>query len=220
MTLVDIERLNSAKVSLMARAKSLTLILTFFFASAIKSHAGFGFKLDGSLDKEAISKSYFEGDFGRVLPPLETYRLSFPSTATREDSIFVYKYLSVIYAADSSTKAKAESYMVQLVKLMPTIELIDLYISDNIQAIFKNVKENYLKQQKYVREHDIYGHPSDPPKPNRESNSSPESAKVGKSSNAIWWTAGGVAAAAIAGGIIYFVLNDEKPSEDRYKVKP
>lgn len=201
----------------MAQMKIFSVALVLALA-ATNGFCGFGFKLDGSLDKESISKSYFEGDFGRVLPPLEMYRQSFPATATREDSIFVFKYLSVIYAADSSTKAKAESYMVQLVKLMPTIELIDLYISDNIQAIFKNVKENYLKQQKYVREHDIYGHPNDP-----KTSSKPTGQNVAVSSgsnNAIWWTAGGLAAAAVAGGIIYIVLNDGKSSEDRYKVKP
>lgn len=47
--------------------------------------------------------------------------------------------------------------MVQLLRLMPTIELVDLYISDNIHAIFKDVKQKYLEQQKYVREHDSFG---------------------------------------------------------------
>jgi hypothetical protein len=63
------------------------------------------------------------------------YRQTFPASSTREDSIFVFKYLSVIYAADSTTRLKAESYMVQHLRLMPTIELVDLYISDNIHAI-------------------------------------------------------------------------------------
>lgn len=168
--------------------------------------AAFGFKLDGTLDKEAISHAYFEGEFHRVLPPLETYRQSFPATATREDSIFVFKYLSVIYAADSSTRGKAESYMVQLIKLMPTIELLDLYISDNIQAIFNNVRQNFIKQQQYVRQHDQYGRPI------------PDSGKASpRRSRGKWigWAMGGVGTAAAAAGVYYVLSDDPKPKVDR-----
>lgn len=43
-------------------------------SSTASCHAAFGFKLDGSLDKPAISKAYFESDFARILPPLEAWR--------------------------------------------------------------------------------------------------------------------------------------------------
>lgn len=180
---------------------------TLFLAVAILSlpsvvQAAFGWKLDGTLDKPAISHSYFEGEFARILPPLETYRQNFPKSATKEDSIFVYKYLSVIYASDPSTKAKAESYMVQLIKLMPTIELIDLYISDNIESIFKNVKEKYEQQQEYVTKHDEFGHE----KPNEKTPS--ENPKG--NGHAIWWVAGGVGIAAVVGTVTYFAL-EPKP---------
>ncbi len=123
-------------ISKILNACILSLVLSYaFFPTA--AHAGFGFNIDGTLDKKAISHAYFEGEFSRILPPLETFRQSYPNPS-KDDQIFVYKYLSVIYAADSSTRKKAECYMIQLVKLMPTIELIDLYISDNIEAIFKN----------------------------------------------------------------------------------
>lgn len=170
---------------------------------AFDCFGAFGFKLDGTLDKEAISHAYFEGEFSRVLPPLEMYRQSIPANATREDSIFVYKYLSVIYAADSTTRPKAESFMVQLIKLMPTIELIDLYISDNIQAIFKNVKSEYLKQQEYVRDHDEYGHPKNSPEKT--------ALKSDRKNNSVWWFAGSVGAAAAIGTVVYFYNPDEEP---------
>jgi hypothetical protein len=175
-------------------------------------NAAFGFKMDGTLDKEAISHAYFEGEFHRVLPPLETYRQSFPVTATREDSIFVFKYLSVIYAADSSTRAKAESYMVQLLKLMPTIELIDLYISDNIQAIFKNVKNEFLQQQEYVRGHDQYG---------RASKDSTQVKPAGKSASRkwIWWSVAGIGAATSA-GVTYYLVTSRNEAGDEYDIKP
>jgi hypothetical protein len=186
--------------------------------SATAADAAFGFKLDGTLDKTAISKAYFEGDFHRILPPLEAWRTS-RATKSREDSIFVYKYLSVIYAAEPATQKKAESYMVQLLKLMPTIELVDMYISDNIEAIFKDVQGKFLSQQKYVREHDELGNPivdsSTAPK-----HSPPVVTIQREPSHAwVWWTLGGLGAAATA-TTIYFVANDDKPTTKSTDIKP
>ncbi len=180
----------------------LVFLVILFLCFTPQAHASFGFKLDGTLDKAAISHAYFEGEFARILPPLETYRQSFPKSATRDDSVFVYKYLSVIYAADPNTKTKAESYMVQLIKLMPTIELIDLYISDNIEAIFKNVKESYEHQQEYVKDHDELGHV--------KSDKKTISEKHNGNGHAIWWLAGGVGVAAAVGTVAYFAL-EPKP---------
>lgn len=199
------------KISRTLRGFAFSLVLAFAIAPAA-ALAGFGFKWDGTLDKEAISHAYFEGEFSRILPPLEMYRQSFPVTATREDSIFVFKYLSVIYAADAATRAKAESYMVQLLKQMPTIELIDLYISDNIQAIFKNVKNEFLKQQKYVRDHDEYG---------RTTKDSVQvgSAKKSSSRKWIWWSVAGIGAATSV-GVTYYLVTNRKDSGDEYDIKP
>ena len=185
------------------------------FSMPLQAKTAFGFKFDGTLDKDAISKSYFEGDFSRILPPLETYRQAFPKTATKDDSIFVYKYLSVIYAADPSTRKKAESYMVQLLKLTPTIELLDMYISDQISAIFNGVRSDFERQQKYVREHDIYGHNAAD-----TARAAPMTGGTGKKSSKAWigWTAAGVGAAAIVGTTIYLINDTESPT--RYSLKP
>ncbi|MDB5104152.1 MAG: hypothetical protein JWP91_1841 [Fibrobacteres bacterium] len=187
-------------------------VFPMFMVSFVPSaDAAFGFKLDGTLDKEAISHSYFEGEFSQVLLPLETYRESFPSYATKEDSIFVYKYLSVIYAADPSTRNKGESCMVQLLKMKPTIELIDLYISDNIASIFKDVKQKYLEQQKYIREHDLLGNSKRPDEiPTRNHHSS----------KWIWWTVGGVGTVAIATTVFFVIEKDGAGSQTSSDFKP
>lgn len=106
------------------------------------AHALKGINADGSLDKTVISKAYFEGEFWTVINALEAFRKS-GVPATREDSVYAFKYLSVVYAADPETRKKAESYMYQLIKMMPTIDLLDLYISDNIESIFQKVKSDY-----------------------------------------------------------------------------
>ncbi len=183
------------------------------------ANASFGFKFDGTLDKSAISKAYFEGDFHRILPPLETWRTS-RATKSRDDSIFVYKYLSVIYAADSTTMNKAESFMVQLIKLMPTIELVDMYISDNIEAIFKNVQEKYLKQQHYVRHHDELGRTlQDSTTVNEKEDPRIAKYKQERPSKWIWWTVGGVGmAVAVSGG--YYVLHGAPSSSKTKSFEP
>lgn len=173
--------------------------------------ASFGFKLDGTLDKPTISKAYFEGDFERIKWPLEEYLQHFPASATKEDSIFVYKYLSVIYAADSSTRNKGESCMVQLIKMKPTIELIDLYISDNIAAIFKDVKQTYLHQQQYIREHDVLG--------NEKKDTVAGVTPATHYNEWIWWTLGGVGTAAIA-TTLYFAVSDKPASNVSSDIKP
>jgi hypothetical protein len=177
------------------------------------SHAAFGFKLDGTLDKDAISHAYFEGEFSRVLPPLEMYRQSFPASSTKDDSIFVYKYLSVIYAADPSTRNKGESCMVQLIKMKPTIELIDLYISDNIAAIFKDVKQNYLHQQQYVREHDLLGN-------EKTDTTVAKAPPKARSHKWIWWTASAVSVAAIATTAVVLLDDESSPQKSFEPIKP
>ena len=173
--------------------------------------AGFGFKRDGTLNKDAIDSAYFEGEFYRIRPPLEAYSRSFPSNATRDDSIYVYKFLSVLYAADSTKRAKAENYMVQLLKLNSSIELVDMYIPDEIEAMFKNVKASYLKQQQYMREYDRLGNKKQG-STSRDSIPRVKTQAVSTSKKAsrtwMWWTAGGVGlAAAVAAG--YYLLHED-----------
>lgn len=101
-----------------------------------------GINPDGSLDKPAISKAYFEGEFQTVIDALEAFRRS-GKAASREDSIYTFKYLGVVYAAEPATRLKAESYMYQLIRMAPKIDLLDLYISDTIHGIFLKVKGDY-----------------------------------------------------------------------------
>jgi hypothetical protein len=103
---------------------------------------------DDSLNKAAISKAYFEGEFWTVITGLEEFRKKGLASASRDDSVYTYKYLSVVYAAEPSTRQKAESFMYLLLKMMPTIDLLDLYISDNIEAIFLKVRSDFDRMQK------------------------------------------------------------------------
>lgn len=129
----------SIRLATLASMASLLVLLAASPALAVK-----GVNPDGSLDKPTVSKAYFEGEFWTVINALEAFRKS-GYKMNRDDSIYTFKYLSVVYAAEPASRLKAESYMHQLLRMMPTIDLLDLYISDHIQSIFAKVKSDYEK---------------------------------------------------------------------------
>lgn len=175
--------------------------------------ASFGFNLDGSLDRGTISKAYFEGDFSRILPPLETWRQGIAENKTREDSIFVFKYLSVIYAANPATKEKSRSFMFQLLSLAPTIEILDMYASDEIERAFRDVKKEFKERNAYVSTHDHLGNER---RKTPETGQATSEKKDSKFQKWIWWGVGGIGMAAVAVGA-YFLLSEEPPAEKSFE---
>jgi hypothetical protein len=178
----------------------ILLALVVFLGAPSEAHAAFGFRLDGTLDKSAISNAYFESDFERIVLPLERWRLGKSDNKTREDSIFVFKYLSVIYAADSTTREKSKSFMFQLLNLAPTIEILDMYASDEIERMFRSVKQEYRERKEYMSTHDSLGQE----KPRVEAQK-PEATqlKAHKSSKWVWWALGGAGLAMAVGATYY-----------------
>lgn len=193
------------------------LLLSVILLSPFKSFAAFGFKPDGTLNKEAISHAYFEGDFRRILPPLEAFRLSL-AQKTRDDSIYVFKYLSVIYAADSTTKEKSKSYMFQLISLAPAIEIMDLYVSDQIEVMFKSVKAQYQERQQYMGQHDLLGKEKGKPLTPLQTQATARKPKA-HSSKWVWLTVGGVGVAA-AVATSYYALYEDPPQDEVKGFKP
>jgi hypothetical protein len=167
-----------------------------------------GITPEGLIDREKITEFYFDGDFQKVMHALEHFRKNNPNAA-KDDRIFMFKYLSVVYAANPDTRDKAESYMYQLLKMVPTATLIDMYISDSIKAIFKNVKEEYQARMQYLDskkstepdQKQVSAEP--PPSPKTGADKDPSPGKNGRSKKWIWWTVGGV---TVAGAVTAFVL--------------
>ncbi len=196
------------------------------------AHAVKGVNADGTLDKKVVSQAYFEGEFWTVITALETFRKS-GVKCTREDSVYTFKYLSVIYAADATTRNKAESYMYQLLKMMPTIDLLDLYISDNIESIFKKVKNDYDRIEK-IRPEGIAANPpqgpdssksraqaasapaknSSPPDETAQANSATPQPQEGKSKSGIkpWVPITIAGVGVVAASVTYLVLSQSNSS--------
>jgi hypothetical protein len=173
-------------------------------------YASFGFQLDGTLDKPAISKAYFESDFERIVLPLETWRQGIADNKTREDSIFAFKYLSVIYAANAATREKSKSFMFQLLTLAPTIEIIDMYASDEIERIFRSVKQEIKERKAYISTHDSLGY--EKPKPDAQTTTIGNS-KKSFPSTWMWWAAGGVGLVVVAGATYFLGEPDHETTK-------
>lgn len=196
----------------MPRKNPLVMLLGILIL-APRAFAAFGFNLDGTLDKAIISKAYFEGDFNRIIPPLEAWRQGIAENKTRDDSIFVFKYLSVIYAANPSTKERSRSFMFQLLTLAPTIEILDMYASDEIERAFHAVKQEFKERNEYISTHDHLG--KERPK---HAPSTPATANPRESQKWVWWAVGGVGAIAIV-VVSYYALHmdSDKPAETNFK---
>ncbi len=183
---------------------------------APRAFAAFGFNLDGTLDKPAISKAYFESDFVRIVLPLETWRQGVADNKTSEDSIFVFKYLSVIYAANPATKEKSRSFMFMLLTLAPTIEILDMYASDEIELMFRSVKREFKERNDYLSTHDHLGKEKTKDVP-QQSVSPATKAPETKSSKWVWWTAGGIGLAATAIGT-YILLEPNATEGNKHVI--
>lgn len=217
------------------------LALVAVFTAPEISHSApspFGIRRDGKLDQPAISKAYKESDWDQVTTALEGYlRRHGDSKVSPEERIFAYKYLGVIYAADSLSRTKAESYFTRLLNLSPKVAIVDLFPSKRVNDLFREMKREHEERLQYTQEFDTYGRESDPVigGKNRENSNANNAVKsdsmptlasrerspqpiparntretqIKSKSNAwVWWTVG-IAAAAGAGAGAYYLTSQD-----------
>ncbi len=99
-------------------------------------------KKSAVLDKKTVEELYHGGDFDQLIALLENMRRD-RRIRDKEDSIFIYKYLGVVYGADMGTRRKAESFLYQMLKLDPRQDLEDLEVGDAILDMFREVRKRY-----------------------------------------------------------------------------
>lgn len=173
------------------------LILTVFLA--VSAHAGFGLNPDGTLDTAAIRQAYIESDFDNIKALLETRATDKANPLSRDEKVFAYKYLGVLYAAEIA-KVRAENYFNRLLELSPQIELLDMYTSPSIQDMFLKVKNDFQARSDYARNYDALGNPISKSKRERSADSGDKKGLRPW----VYWTAGAVAVGAGVG--TYFLL--------------
>jgi hypothetical protein len=150
-----------------------------------------------ALDQGRIHHYYNEGDFDHVVAVIDSFTNSH-KIYSHDDSIFIAKHLSVVYAANPATREKGKGYMYRLLDLMPSAKIVDMFVSDEIDRIFEKVREEYGVRDEMMSKQ----------KPETKSSLKP-----------VYWIAGGVAFAAISGTVIYY-MNSDPPKDKVYGLPP
>jgi hypothetical protein len=154
----------------------------------------------GRLDTTGIHKSYLEGDFDHAIDMLET-ALKYDGVKTHEDSVFAYKHLGVMYTAKYETREVGKKYMYQLLMIEPTARIMDMYASDMIYMIFKNIQEEVeisRGKPRYAAEG-----------PGTDTTHRREPPPKSKKRTWPYWAAGAAVAGVGLGFTAYFLLDEE-----------
>ncbi len=157
------------------------------------------------LPQKEIRNAYSDGDFDGVIVAIDSFTQAHQSFS-RNDSVFIAKYLAVIYTANPLTREKGKHYMFRLLDLQPSAKIVDMFASDEILRIFENVKEEFLVRRETLKE-DKLG----------ESGSQPPAMRKKGVSHPLYWIAGGITVAALGGTAIY-LLQPEKSSDKVYEL--
>lgn len=94
------------------------------------------------LNQIAIHYQYNDGDFPAVITAIDEFTRAHKSYS-RADSVFIAKHLAVVFTANPDTREKGKYYMYQMLDLIPSGDLVDMYVSDEIERIFSYVKKEY-----------------------------------------------------------------------------
>jgi hypothetical protein len=168
------------------------------------------------VDSARVHKLYLEGDFDEAIALLES-NLKGNRRYRHEDSVFIFKHLGVMYAAQYETREKGKYFMHRLLLVEPTAKIMDMYASDMIYMIFKNIQEEFEQNRMQLAGHSA-GRGEPRPDSARPLKSGPrEDTSEGKK-----WIWAGAALATVAAGVgAYYLLSDEPKNTTRtHEVAP
>jgi hypothetical protein len=156
------------------------------------------------VDSARVHKLYLDGDFDEAIVLLEN-NLKDTRQYRHEDSVFIFKHLGVMYAAQYETREKGKYFMHRLLMVEPTAKIMDMYASDMIYMIFKNIQEEFEQNRMQLTLTPTAG---GGPKPDttRTPKSNPEETSSGGKA---WILTGAVVATVAVGVGTYFLLTED-----------
>ncbi len=141
-------------VSVLKKILILTCTLALFSIGATASQPAHKKTADtkpapsaGLFNQKDIHAAYNEGDFDKVILLIEEFNRANKSYS-RADSIFISKHLAVVYSANPQTREKGKYFMYRLLEMMPSAELVDMFVSDEIDRIFDKVRKEFVSKQR------------------------------------------------------------------------
>jgi hypothetical protein len=158
------------------------------------------------LDTVAIRKLYLDGDFDQAVEIMET-GLKEKRAFNHYDSVFIFKHLGVMYAAKYDTREKGKYFMHQLLTVEPTARILDMYASDMIYMIFKNIQDEYEETRGRYNHAEtlVKGNgQSIPPKNQTGSDKEEKTAKSSNGNKTLYWV--GASTVAVAAGVTAYLL--------------
>jgi hypothetical protein len=193
------------------------------------------------LEQREIKSLYMSGKVDSAAVLIETFQSVNPVFG-REDSVFISKFLSVIYAAQPEKTGIARDYMRRLLTLDPKAEIGDMFASDEVDTLFQRTKRalalaNGRKPEAgeetggssdfdslQVHAADKGGRIHEPREGGKEradrKSQSPrpgqalETDSAGKGARTLW-VVSGLAVLTLAGTATWFFLNDTPDAEPR-----
>jgi hypothetical protein len=147
------------------------------------------------------------------------------ATYSFQDSVFIAKHLAVIYTANPETREKGKYYMVRLLTLLPSANLVDMYVSDEIDRIFDKVREEFVTRQRgFGVDTARIAVPEKTPTGARGNTASPVAPVPAaepsprKEGHAGLWIVGGTAVAVAGLAAAYFLIQDDPASAPKDRV--
>jgi len=166
------------------------------------------------VDSAAVHRLYLDGDFDPAIAMLED-NLKEPRQYRHEDSVFIFKHLGVMYAAQYETREKGKYYMHKLLMVEPSAKIMDMYASDMIYMIFKNIQEEFETNRPLAAKARRNAEAADsmPTAHKQEVAESPSqprrSGEEAHSSGGKKWVWAGAAVASLAAGVgVYYLLTE------------
>lgn len=195
-------------------SQSLLLLLLLALAGGSWNEAAAAPARKGSkLDTATVRRLYLDGEFDPAIALLEE-TLKSKTGFSHDDSVFIFKHLGVMYAAKYETREKGKHYMHRLLEAEPTARIMDMYASDMIYMIFKNIQDEFdASRRRLSRADTALGGGHGPAGKGRADTASAKPAKQG-SSAAVWVGAGATVAAA-AGVATWYYFSDEPKTTTR-----
>lgn len=116
-------------------------------AVAAKLPPGAGNPFD-TLARVRIHAEYGEGNFEIVIQALEDHRAR-NREFRRSDSLFLAKYLGVVYASNPATREKGKYWLYRMLQIDPGADLVDMFVGEAVDRTFEKVRQEFIVRRNY-----------------------------------------------------------------------
>lgn len=142
---------NLLEMRILPLAAALALLLgprAAFSQSEPAPAAPAGKPATDTLERARIHAEYGDGNFETVIKLLEDYR-SQHKDFRPADSLFIAKYLGVVYASNPATREKGKYWLYRMLQLDPGSQLVDMYVGEAVDQTFQKVRQEFIVRRNY-----------------------------------------------------------------------